>query len=143
MVVSKMLLIFVAYLFSVAYGASSWDMVEVLLVSEHYGHNSQHSALDDFNDLFDEFAESQGIHFNKRNFRELQTNTNGLFLAKYGLRGIDCEGFRKFLSGIKAQKYHLHYASVKCGPATFSLCMAFSCEPYEVSRIATTTSGNY
>ncbi|KHJ96667.1 hypothetical protein OESDEN_03362 [Oesophagostomum dentatum] len=117
--------------------ASSWEMVEVLLASEHYTNSSKHSALDDFRDLFDEFAEQQGIHYNKRNFRELETYINGLPVAKYGLRGTDCEAFRKFLSGIKAQRYHLQYASVKCGPMTFSFCMAFSCDPFEYRKIRT------
>ncbi|KAK6744728.1 hypothetical protein RB195_011445 [Necator americanus] len=107
--------------------SSPWEMVEVILASEHY--NGKHHYLDDFFELFDEFAEQEGIHINKRNFREIQTNINGLPVAKYGLRGVDCEKFRQFLSGIKAQKYHLQYASVKCGPMTFSLCMAFSCAP--------------
>ncbi|ETN81382.1 hypothetical protein NECAME_08511 [Necator americanus] len=115
-------------------------MVEVILASEHYDNNSKHHYLDDFSELFDEFAEQQGIHINKRNFREIETNISGLPVAKYGLRGIDCEQFRQFLSGIKAQKYHLQYASVKCGPMTFSFCMAFSCAPDDFHLTATTAA---
>ncbi|KHJ80674.1 hypothetical protein OESDEN_19648, partial [Oesophagostomum dentatum] len=66
-------------------------MVEVLLASEHYTKNSQHSEMDDFHELFDEFAETHGIHYNKRNFRELETNINGLPVAKFGLRNTNCE----------------------------------------------------
>ncbi|RCN51218.1 hypothetical protein ANCCAN_02579 [Ancylostoma caninum] len=86
-------------------------------------------ALDDFYDLFDEFAQQQGIRFHWRNFRKITTFIDGLPVAKYRLRGVDCEQFRRFLSGVKAQKYHLHYAAVRCGPMTFSFCMAFSCTP--------------
>ncbi|CAJ0596691.1 unnamed protein product [Cylicocyclus nassatus] len=106
----------------------AWDMVEVLLASEHTKDFAYHSALDDFQELFDEFAETHGLHYNKRNFRELETYYNGVQVAKYGLRNTNCEEFRQFLSGIKAQKYHLQYASVSCGPMTFSFCMAFSCD---------------
>ncbi|KAK6744741.1 hypothetical protein RB195_011454 [Necator americanus] len=123
--------------------SSSWEMITVTLGSEHYTDNGKHSALDDFHELFDEFAEQQGIHFNKRNFREIETNISGLPVAKYGLRGVDCEQFRQFLSGIKAQKYHLQYASVKCGPMTFSFCMAFSCTADDFHLTTTAAAGRY
>ncbi|KAK6744718.1 hypothetical protein RB195_011437 [Necator americanus] len=112
--------------------SSPWEMVEVTLAGEHTSSNySRHNSFDDFFELFDEFAEQQGIHFNKRNFREIEANINGFPVSKFGLRGVDCEQFRQFLNGIKAQKYHLQYASVKCGPMTFSFCMAFSCSPVD------------
>ncbi|CAJ0596690.1 unnamed protein product [Cylicocyclus nassatus] len=113
--------------------SSSWDMVEVLLASDLKSNSSQHSAaLDDFQELFDEFADTHRLHYNKRNFRVLETyNTDGFQVAKYGLRNTNCEEFRQFLSGIKAQKYHLQYAAVRCGPMTFSYCMAFLCPPFE------------
>ncbi|KHJ93348.1 hypothetical protein OESDEN_06744, partial [Oesophagostomum dentatum] len=120
--------------------ANNWDMVEVLLASEHHRKIPQHSELDDFYELLDEFAQSQGVHLNRRNFRELETNINGLPAAKYGLRHIECEEFRKFLSGIKAQKYHLEYAKVSCGPMSFSFCMAFSCDPDQYQPGASTTA---
>ncbi|KHJ89967.1 hypothetical protein OESDEN_10196 [Oesophagostomum dentatum] len=106
-------------------------MIEVKLVSEHYKDTAEHRALDDFQELFDKFAETHNLHYNKRNFRILESYPNGLPISKYGIRNTNCEEFRRFLSGIKAQKYHLQYASVKCGPMTFSYCMAFSCNPYE------------
>ncbi|VDM82016.1 unnamed protein product [Strongylus vulgaris] len=115
-------------------------MVEVLLASEHYTNSSYHSALDDFRDLFDEFAEQSGTHYDKRNLRELETYISGLPVARYGLRNTDCEQFRQFLSGIKAQRYHLQYASVKCGAMTFSYCMAFACDPFEYGRRPTTNA---
>ncbi|EYC39973.1 hypothetical protein Y032_0634g907 [Ancylostoma ceylanicum] len=115
-------------------------MVEVTLASEYYDKDNMKYALDDFSDLFDEFAQQQGIRFHRGNFREIDTFINGLPVAKYGLRGVDCEQFRQFLSGVKAQKYHLQYAAVKCGPMTFSFCMAFSCTPEDyLLRPATTT----
>ncbi|KHJ93347.1 hypothetical protein OESDEN_06743 [Oesophagostomum dentatum] len=144
--------------FEQAHASSTWGMVEVLLASEHHRKTPQHSELDDFNELvgntfcrsllpfmalnlqFDEFAQSQGLHLNKRNFRELETNINGLPAARYGLRHIDCEEFRKFLSGIKAQKYHLEYAKVSCGPMSFSFCMAFSCDPDDYQPRASTAA---
>ncbi|ETN82886.1 hypothetical protein NECAME_17614 [Necator americanus] len=109
--------------------SSPWEMITVVLGSDHSNKIGMHDALDDFYELFDEFAEQQSIHFHKRNFRELQRNISGLPVAMYGLRGVDCEQLRQFLSGIRAQKYHLQYASVKCGPMTFSFCMGFSCNP--------------
>ncbi|VDM79612.1 unnamed protein product [Strongylus vulgaris] len=91
---------------------------------------------------FDEFAESHGLHYNKRNLRELElyeSAADGATVGKYGARHTNCEEFRQFLSGIKAQKYHLQYASVKCGAMTFSFCMAFACQPH--LYVAYTTSG--
>ncbi|RCN52516.1 hypothetical protein ANCCAN_01214 [Ancylostoma caninum] len=115
-------------------------MVQVTLASEYYDNNMKY-ALDDFNDLFDEFAQQQGIRFHRGNFREIETFIKGLPVAKYGLRGVDCEQFRQFLSGVKAQRYHLQYAAVKCGPMTFSFCMAFSCTPEDfIFANATTTT---
>ncbi|EYB85733.1 hypothetical protein Y032_0292g1587 [Ancylostoma ceylanicum] len=136
--------------------SSPWEMVEVTLASEYYSNNTIKYALDDFHDLFDEFAQQQGIRFHRGNFREIATFINGLPVAKYGLRGVDCEQvllcppqpieieyvslqFRQFLSGVKAQKYHLQYAAVKCGPMTFSFCMAFSCAPEDFLLRPTTT----
>ncbi|RCN51217.1 hypothetical protein ANCCAN_02578 [Ancylostoma caninum] len=107
-------------------------MVEVTLTSEYHGYHTEDInsyALDDFHDLFDEFAQQQGIRLHRGNFREITTFNYGLPVAKYGLRGVNCEQFRQFLSGVKAQKYHLQYAAVRCGPMTFSFCMAFSCTP--------------
>ncbi|EYB88852.1 hypothetical protein Y032_0240g3341 [Ancylostoma ceylanicum] len=120
--------------------SSPWEMVEVTLASEYSDSNAKNHALDDFNDLFDEFAQQQGIRLHRGNFREIQSFINGLPVAKYGLRGVDCEQFRKFLSGVKAQKYHLKYAAVKCGPMTFSFCMAFSCTPEDFYGTTTTTT---
>ncbi|CAJ0599143.1 unnamed protein product [Cylicocyclus nassatus] len=115
-----MILLSVPLLFGIAYCAYPSGIVEVVLASE-----SQQTASDDFLELFYEFARKQGIHLNKRNFRELESNINGLPVAKYGLRGIDCEKLRKFLGEIRSQKYRLQYASVKCGRTTVSFCMTF------------------
>ncbi|RCN51417.1 hypothetical protein ANCCAN_02368 [Ancylostoma caninum] len=119
--------------------SSPWEMVEVTLASE-YNNSTMNYALDDFHDLFDEFAQQQGIRFHRGNFREIAAFINGLPVAKYGLRGVDCEQFRQFLSGIKAQKYHLQYAAVRCGPMTFSFCMAFSCTPDDFLLRTTTAA---
>ncbi|CAJ0596689.1 unnamed protein product [Cylicocyclus nassatus] len=121
--------------------SSPWDMVEVLLVSEYNNNQNYHKAQDDFMELFDEFAETHGLHYNKRNLRRLETYSGSYQMAKYGLRNTNCEDFRKFLSGIKAQKYHLQYASVSCGPMTFSYCMAFSCGPYDYHPQTTAPAG--
>ncbi|EYC18986.1 hypothetical protein Y032_0025g1098 [Ancylostoma ceylanicum] len=120
--------------------SSPWEMVEVTLASEYYDKDNMKYALDDFSDLFDEFAQQQGIRFHRGNFREIDTFINGLPVAKYGLRGVECEQFRQFLSGVKAQKYHLQYAAVRCGPMTFSFCMAFSCTPEDFLLKPTTTA---
>ncbi|EYC18987.1 hypothetical protein Y032_0025g1099 [Ancylostoma ceylanicum] len=120
--------------------SSPWEMVEVTLASEYYGNDTIKYALDDFADLFDEFAQQQGIRFHRGNFRAIATFINGLPVAKYGLRGVECEQFRQFLSGVKAQKYHLQYAAVRCGPMTFSFCMAFSCTPEDFLLKPTTTA---
>ncbi|CAJ0598370.1 unnamed protein product [Cylicocyclus nassatus] len=127
-----MSVLFVAFLLGVfGHASSSWEMVEVLLASDHYNNvTQQHTALYDFIELFDEFAEQNGLHFNKRNFRQLEAYISGLPVARYGIRNIDCEAFRNFLSGVKAQRYHLQYASVKCGGMTYSFCMGFACDPY-------------
>ncbi|KHJ83865.1 hypothetical protein OESDEN_16430 [Oesophagostomum dentatum] len=124
--------------------ASAWDLIEVNLVSEHYKDNADHSPLSDFEGLFDEFADSQDIPYIKRNLRVLEVRLSGWPTAKYGIRNTKCEEFRQFLSGVKAQKYHLRYASVKCGPMTFYYCMTYSCNPcdfQETSRANTTEYG--
>ncbi|EYC34761.1 hypothetical protein Y032_1493g3897, partial [Ancylostoma ceylanicum] len=117
--------------------SSPWEMVEVTLVSENYGNGTFKYALDEFHDLFDEFAQQQGIRFHRGNFREILASND---TAKYGLRGVHCEQFRQFLSGVKAVKYHLQYAAVKCGAMTFSFCLAFSCTPEEFPLNSTTTA---
>ncbi|VDN27217.1 unnamed protein product, partial [Cylicostephanus goldi] len=63
---------------------------------------------------------------------------NGLPVAKYGLRYTNCEQFRQFLSGTNLrQRYHLQYASVKCGRMRFSYCLGFVCDGENYSTVST------
>ncbi|VDM81052.1 unnamed protein product [Strongylus vulgaris] len=79
-------------------------MVEVLLVSEHTTMNKNyngHDASDDFYNLFDEFADTHGVHYNKRHLRELElyeSAADGATVGKYGARHTNCEEVRVLLS---------------------------------------------
>ncbi|KHJ96669.1 hypothetical protein OESDEN_03364 [Oesophagostomum dentatum] len=120
-----------------------WEMVEVKFATEHNTGSTNNDYLhisDDYITLFDEFAAKHGIHFNKRNFRLFGTYPD-TGLTTFGMRAVNCEQFRMFLSGITAQKYHIEYASVKCAELSFTLCLTFSCDIYNnhSSTIVSTT----
>ncbi|CAJ0598475.1 unnamed protein product [Cylicocyclus nassatus] len=118
-----------------------WEMIEVLLASNVRNYHETPGFLDDFRQLFDDFAEQTGTHYDDRNFRQLATYISGLPVAKYGLRYTNCEQLRQFLSGINLQqRYHLQYVSVKCGRMKFSYCMGFVCDGFSTVSTAGTSA---
>ncbi|KAL6725820.1 hypothetical protein Aduo_007848 [Ancylostoma duodenale] len=111
---------------------STANTMDVILESERqYNKENWETMYDDFDELFDAFAQRQGSHFNKRNLQR----DEGFYQypvpkAKYGVHGADCLEFQKFLLELRPQKYHHRYAHVRCGRMTFSICLAFSCSNY-------------
>ncbi|CAJ0596688.1 unnamed protein product [Cylicocyclus nassatus] len=111
--------------------SKSTNIIQIVFGSEYDSAVVRPSHIDeDFHELFDEFTAYSGVQFHKGNFRHfasLSTPTLGVF----GMKDVNCEQFRGFLSGIRASRHHLEYARVECGPVTFSTCLTFDCGSYE------------
>ncbi|KHJ95025.1 hypothetical protein OESDEN_05035 [Oesophagostomum dentatum] len=114
--------------FKQVHAHSSSNIIEVVLASTYNG--TDNSEIDIFYDLLHDFEDSYKYHLSRRNFRKLETNINGLPMAKFGLKSVNCKDLLEFLKGIRRpRKYHLKYASVKCGGLSFPLCMVPPCDP--------------
>ncbi|KHJ83370.1 hypothetical protein OESDEN_16933 [Oesophagostomum dentatum] len=113
--------------FKEAHAYKSSGRIELVLASTHKG--TGNSEIDTFYDLLHDFARSHQHYFDRGNFLEYDTNINDLPVAKFGLDLVNCDDLLEFLRSIKPKKYHLKYASVKCGGQFYPLCLIPPCDP--------------
>ncbi|EYC44735.1 hypothetical protein Y032_0452g1703 [Ancylostoma ceylanicum] len=127
----------VVYTFS-RFDLFSAPIVHVVLEIRDTNQKGLEAVYKDVDELFFKYGENHGIYFDETTLqREAESDSQGLYKFKYGMRGVDCTELQDWFLNLEQDKdttkqrgqggTFIEIAHVDCGKFSFSICMAKSC----------------